>query len=174
MDTWERLFGLDAQLIFDAAITGINILILFWVLAHFLFEPVKNFLQDRQEKVMTDLESAKEQREAAAIQKKEYEEKLTHAQQRAQEILQEAKARAEKKEDELLAEAKEKAERLLRQAHESIVTERAKAEEQMRKQYVEEAAKMALKVLQGNLSQEMQREILKHSLTGMEGFHWKN
>lgn len=170
---WERLFGLDAQLIFDAVITGVNILILFGVLTHFLWKPVTQFLKNRQEKIMEDIGFAREQKETAKNEKEKYEKKLQQAHQEAEEIQKIAKERVEKWEKEEMQKVKEKTEFLLAQAYENIKLERMKVEEQLRKQYVEEAAKMALQILKQNLSMEMQREMLQQSLNGMEAIQWK-
>lgn len=41
----ERLFNLDAQLLFDACIMAIAMFVLFTLLSYFLFEPVRNMLE---------------------------------------------------------------------------------------------------------------------------------
>ena len=50
LETSGRLFGLDYQLLFDAAITAINVFILFLLVSVILFNPVRNMLKKRQEK----------------------------------------------------------------------------------------------------------------------------
>ena len=42
-----RLFGLDPQLLFDAAVTTVNVFILFLLLTFILFNPVRNMLKKR-------------------------------------------------------------------------------------------------------------------------------
>ena len=59
LETSGRLFGLDYQLLFDAAITAINVFILFLLLSVILFNPVRNMLKKRQqvtEKLLTRAE----------------------------------------------------------------------------------------------------------------------
>ena len=46
-----RLFGLDYQLLLDAAITAFNVFILFVLLSYILFNPVRNMLKKRQDKI---------------------------------------------------------------------------------------------------------------------------
>jgi F-type H+-transporting ATPase subunit b len=48
LETSGRLFGLDYQLLFDAAITAINVFILFLLVSVILFNPVRNMLKKRQ------------------------------------------------------------------------------------------------------------------------------
>ena len=65
MNEWERLFGLDAQLIFDALVLAFNIFILFMLLSYILFNPVREFLEKRRQKVADDVEAAKKDRQEA-------------------------------------------------------------------------------------------------------------
>lgn len=54
LETSGRLFGLDYQLLFDAAITAINVFILFLLVSVILFNPVRNMLKKRQDKITSD------------------------------------------------------------------------------------------------------------------------
>ncbi len=49
-----RLFGLDPQLLFDAAVTAVNVFVLFLLLTFILFNPVRNMLKKRQDKITSD------------------------------------------------------------------------------------------------------------------------
>ena len=46
-----RIFGLDAQLLFDILIQGFAVFLLFIFLSYVLIEPVKKILADRQAKM---------------------------------------------------------------------------------------------------------------------------
>ena len=84
LETSGRLFGLDYQLLFDAAITAINVFILFLLLSVILFNPVRNMLKKRQDKITSDRETANQSREEALAMKAEYEEKLKAANKEAE------------------------------------------------------------------------------------------
>ena len=56
----ERLIGFDPQLLADSAITGFAVLFLFFILSYLLFNPAKDMLKKRRERVAGDLDSAKE------------------------------------------------------------------------------------------------------------------
>ena len=86
-----RLFGLDYQLLLDAAITAFNVFILFVLLSYILFNPVRNMLKKRQDKITSDRESAKADKQQAQTLKAEYEEKLKQADKEAEAILSEAR-----------------------------------------------------------------------------------
>lgn len=94
----ERLFGLDAQLLFDAGLLALNMLVLFTALSYFMFNPVKNMLEKRQERITNDRNQAIADKNDAEVLKKEYEDKLKGIQKEAEEILGDARKRALKNE----------------------------------------------------------------------------
>ena len=94
LETSGRLFGLDYQLLFDAAITAINVFILFLLLSVILFNPVRNMLKKRQDKITSDRETANQSKEEALAMKAEYEEKLKAANKEAELILSDARKTA--------------------------------------------------------------------------------
>ena len=56
----ERLIGFDPQLLADSAITGFAVLFLFFILSYLLFNPAKDMLNKRRERVAGDLERENE------------------------------------------------------------------------------------------------------------------
>ena len=60
-----RIFGLDAQLLFDLGIQAIAVFILFFAVGYILINPVRKALEARQEKVKSDLANAAKDREDA-------------------------------------------------------------------------------------------------------------
>ena len=104
-----RLFGLDYQLLLDAAITAFNVFVLFILLSYILFNPVRNMLKKRQDKITSDREGAKADKAKAAELKQEYEEKLKQADKEAEAILSEARKVAMHNEQKIVDEAKEEA-----------------------------------------------------------------
>ena len=53
----ERLFNLDLQLLADSVLTMIAVLVLFFLASYLLFNPVRDFLKKRQEKIQGDITS---------------------------------------------------------------------------------------------------------------------
>ena len=102
----ERLFNLDAQLLFDACVMALSMLVMFTFLSYLLFKPVRKLLEDRKQRVADEQESAKNDRKEAAVYKEEYEQKLKEIDKEAQAILSEARKKAMKTENEIVAEAK--------------------------------------------------------------------
>ena len=115
LETSGRLFGLDYQLLFDAAITAINVFILFLLVSVILFNPVRNMLKKRQDKITSDRETAEKNREDALAMKAEYEEKLKAANKEAELILSDARKTAMHNEQKIIDEAKKKLQELSRE-----------------------------------------------------------
>ena len=67
-ESTQYLFGLDPQLLIDAALLAVNIFILFIILSYLLINPVNELLAKRQEKITNDRESAaKDKKDAAEL-----------------------------------------------------------------------------------------------------------
>ena len=97
----HRIFNLDPQLLQDAIILAVNIFILFLLGSYLLFNPVRNLLQKRQEKVEADIEDAKKNKEEAEVLKAQYDEQLKNADKAADQILADARKKALAREEEM-------------------------------------------------------------------------
>ena len=58
---WKRIFGLDAQVLFDTCITLVSMLVLFALLSYFLFNPARALINKRKELVANDMETARKE-----------------------------------------------------------------------------------------------------------------
>ena len=108
-----RLFGLDPQLLFDAAVTAVNVFVLFLLLTFILFNPVRNMLKKRQDKITSDRENAENDKKEASALKAEYEAKLKDAHKEAEQILSDARKTAMHNETKIIDEAKAEAARIV-------------------------------------------------------------
>ena len=103
----SRLFDLDFQLLADATLMIIAMFFLFMFASHFLFNPVRKMLKDRQDKIQGELEQAAADCKSAEETKALYEAKLANADKEAEEILEDARKRGKDNEARIVAEAKE-------------------------------------------------------------------
>ena len=113
----DRLFTLDAQFLFDAVVLALSMLVLFTLLSYLLFNPVRDLLEKRKQRVVDDQETAKREKQEAIAYKEEYEQKLKEVDKEAEAILSEARKRAKQNESKIVAEAKEEAARILAHAN---------------------------------------------------------
>ena len=111
-----RLFDLDLQLIADSVLMIIAVFSLFLIASHFLFNPVREMMEKRQERIKNELDTAASDMENAKALKEEYEAKLKEVDKEAEEILAEARKKALANENKIVADAKEEAARILERA----------------------------------------------------------
>ena len=116
----ERLFTLDAQFLFDAIVLALSMLVLFTLLSYLLFNPVRDLLEKRKQRVADDQETAKRERQVATAFKEEYDQKLKEVDKEAEAILTEARKRAKQNEAKIVAEAKEEAALIIARANAEI------------------------------------------------------
>ena len=94
----------------------LNLVILFLIIKKFLYQPVKNVLKSRQDKIDEKNNKADEYLSQAEQSKTELEAKLNDAENQADEILNEATVNAIRRKEKIIAEAREEADAIIRQA----------------------------------------------------------
>lgn len=168
----ERLFNLDAQLLFDAVVMGLSMYVLFTLLSYLLFDPVRKLLADRQQRVADEQESAKQERAAAIGYKEEYELKLKEVDKEAQVILSEARKKAMKQEAKIIADAKEEAARIIERANVEIELEKKRALDDMKQEMITIASMMAGKVVAASIDTSIQESLVDETLKEMGDQTW--
>lgn len=167
-----RIFGLDIQLGFDVIFEAIAILIMFVLLSYLLFEPVRKILEDRKKKVAGQLDQAQKDQEEAARLRAEYEGKIKNIEKEADEILTQARKEALKREEEIVQEAKEEAARRIARADHEIELQKAKVQDQMKKEMVQVAVMMAGKIIAEKITEEEQDSLVDATLKEMGDQTW--
>lgn len=169
-----RLFGLDYQLLFDASITAINVFILFILLSFILFNPVRNMLKKRQDKITSDRENAEADKKEALAMKQEYEAKLKAANKEAEGILSDARKVAKHNEEKIVADAKQEAARIIARANTEAELEKQKAADEVKRQIIAVARLMASKVVAESISEADSQALIEQTLNEMGENTWRN
>lgn len=170
----DRLIGFDPQLLADAAIVGVNVLILFAILTYLLFDPVRKVLNDRRERIAAELQDAASKEEKANAMKAEYEFKLKDINKEADRILEDARKKAKIKEEEILSNAREEAERIIDRANKQIEMEKKKAMDDMKQEMVGLAAIIAQKAITSSMNVDVQASLVDETLKEMGEGIWQN
>ncbi len=168
----ERLFNIDAQLLFDAVVMGISMFVMFTLLSYLLFDPVRKLLEDRRQRVADEQETAKQQKAEAIEYKEEYEKKLKEIDKEAQVILSEARKKAMKQEAKIIAEAKEEAARIMERASAEIELEKRRALDDMKQEMITIASMMAGKVVAASIDTKIQESLVDETLKEMGDQTW--
>lgn len=167
-----RLFDLDLQLISDAVLSIIAVVTLFLFASHFLFNPVRNMLQARQDKIKGELDNAAKDMADARELKAEYEAKLKDIDKEAENILSEARKKALANENRIVAQAKEEAARIVERANAEAELEKKKAADEVKREMVVLASLMAGKVVSAAIDTTVQDSLIDETLSEMGDSTW--
>lgn len=159
-----RLFDLDLQLLADSVLMMIAIFVLFLFASYFLFNPAREFLKKRQDKIKGELESAAQDMEDAQALKAEYEGKLKNIEKEADEILSEARKKALANENKIVTQAREEAARIIERAKVEAELEKQKAADDVKREMVVLASIMAGKVVKASIDTNVQENLINETL----------
>ena len=157
----ERLFDLDLQLLADATLTAISVFVLFLLASYLLFNPARELLKKRQDKIKDDIDTANRDKEDAAALKADYDAKIKDIQKESEEILSEARKKAKANEAQIIAEAKEEANRIIKNAENEALLEKQRAYDEMKQEMISIASLMAGKVVAQSIDTTIQESLIE-------------
>ena len=167
-----RLFDLDLQLIADSVLMIIAVFSLFLIASHFLFNPVRDMMQKRQERIKNELDTAAADMESARALKEQYEAKLKDIDKEAEAILAEARKKALANESKIVADAKEEAARIIERAGVEAELEKKKAADEVKREMVVLASMMAGKVVSAAIDTTVQDSLIEETLKEIGDSTW--
>ncbi|HEY8464693.1 MAG TPA: F0F1 ATP synthase subunit B [Bacillota bacterium] len=139
----------------------INFIILLVILIRLLYRPVQGILEQRRQKIISELEQAKQAEEDAQRLRHQAQIVLEEAHVEAYETVEKAKNEAEHFRDQLISEARAEVERL----RQRFKGELARSQQAMQNQLKEEAVDLALsavtKILGNKMSKELNDELIR-------------
>ncbi len=173
-ETYERMFGIDWQLLADSTLTIIAVFVLFAIMSYFLFNPARKMLTDRQARIKGELDDAKANMDEANRLRKEYEAKLAGINKEAESILSEARKKALASENRIVAEAKEEAARIMERARMEAELEKKKVSDEVKTEIISVASLMAGKVVAASIDTTVQNQLIDETLKEMGKDTWLN
>ena len=168
----DYIFGLDPQLLVDSAITILAMFFVFLLLSYLLFNPARNLMENRQEGIREQMETAAREKQDAIQFKAEYDEKIKNVQKETDEILSEARKKALKKESVMLEEAREEAAQIVARANREVELEKSKVKDEMKQEIINVATAMAGKIVASSLDESKQSQLLADTLEEMGDETW--
>lgn len=143
----------------------LNLVILFLIIKKFLYQPVKNVLKSRQDKIDEQNNKASEYLSDAERTKTELEAKLNDAENQADNILNEATVNAQRRKDKILSEARDEAESIIRQAKTNAELEMKKAESEIKTQIVDVSFELSKKIIEREIKEEDHHKLIDSFIT---------
>lgn len=173
-ETLSRMFDLDWQLVADSCLMLVAIFVLFFALSYLLFNPAREMLNARKEKIRGELLTAEQNLEESKALREEYEKKLKEIDKEAEGILSDARRRALDNESKIVAEAKDEANRIKDRAHVEAELEKQKLSDEVKQEIISVASLMAGKVVAASIDTTVQEQLLNDTLKEMGDDTWLN
>lgn len=170
----ERLFNLDAQLLHDALLLAISIFVMFALMSYLLFNPARDMLKKRADKVKDNIDSAEKAKADAEALRAEYESKLRDVQKEADAILSDARKKALENEAKIVEHAKEEAAGIIARAQKQAELEMKKAEDDIKKEIITVASLIAGKVVSENIDMNIQDSLIEDTLKEIGEQTWQS
>ena len=169
-----RLFNLDPQLLHDAVLLAIAVFVMFLFLSYMLFNPAREMLKKRQDKVKNDIDSAEKSREDAAKLKEEYENRLREIHKEEDAILSAARQKALENETKIIDQAKAEAANSIERANHQAELEMKKAQDEIKKEIITVASMVAGKAVSEKLDIEIQDSLIDDTLKEIGEKTWQS
>ena len=146
---------------------------MFTFLSYLLFNPARDFLKKRQDKIKNDLDTAAADKADARKLKEDYNAKIQNINAEAEEILAQARQKALDNEAKIIAEAKEEAARILSRANAQVELERKATADDMKKEMIALASLMAEKAVAGAVDAKVQDTMVESTLKEIGEDTWR-
>jgi F-type H+-transporting ATPase subunit b len=141
-----------------AQVTGF---VLLWIiLARYLFRPILALLNAREEEIKLSYENAETERAKAEEFREEYEKRLAGIEAEARARIQSAVREAEAARDQIVSEARGRSEDILRRGAEELAREREKTLAQIRTEVVDISLAAAGKIIGESMDDQKHRKLV--------------
>ncbi len=170
MELYAGLIEFNWTLVF----IWLTVITLYFIMKHFFFEKVHNFMVARENTVRESFENAEQVNALAAEKMESYEKKIANLENEGREIIRVAKVKADERADSIIDEANEKVQAMLQKAQDEIEREKIRAIAEMRDQIAAMAIYAAEKIIEQKLDMAGQDEILSGILDEAGRVTWQN
>lgn len=170
----DYLFGLDTQLLADTILLAIAIFILFILLSYLLFNPARDLLEKRRQKIREDIDSAQKDKADANLLREEYECRIKEIRKEEEAILSEARKKAKQNGERIVEEAREEANRMIIRASQEAELEKRRVADDMKKEMIQIASLMAGKVVSASIDTTIHEVLIDETLKEMGDSTWQS
>lgn len=158
---------------FTILATLINTLLLFLILKHFLYNPVKKMLDARKNEVEGTYKAADDANAQASKLKTEYEKQMETAKEQAGDIVKNATRKANERAEEIVSDAGLKANALMQRAEAEIDMEKKKAMSEIKDQITDIAFMAAEHVVKKELDDEADEKLIESFIENAGDIQWR-
>ncbi|MDT2815598.1 F0F1 ATP synthase subunit B [Vagococcus carniphilus] len=142
----------------------VSFLVLLLALKKFAWGPVVDMMQQREDKIASDIDNAENSKIEADKLEKQKQLELKQSRTEAQNIIAQAKDTAENNAHAILVDAQEHATRIKKQAQEDLRIERERMIDEAKKEVADLSVEIASKILKKELSASTHQELIQSSI----------
>ena len=168
------VFNLDSNTLFAIVFNLINVGVLAWVMAKFMYKPVQEFMRKRTERIQNQFHRARTEMDTAEALTAEYERKLSGIQRERDAILDEARKNAAETGRQLIAEAKKEADLMRARAAANIELEKERVQAEMRLAIIEVSAAMTAKFMARAIDKSVHDKLFDETMAELEDVVWRS
>lgn len=148
--------------------SAVSFVILLAILYKYGLPPILELLEEREQRIKTDLERAEQARKEAEARLADYERRLKQAQAEAQTILEEARLQAQRQAEESQKRTEQQATAMIRDAQEEMARERGRLRDELRAETVGLVMAVAEQILARRLTAEDDRRLIDEALAAAQ------
>jgi F-type H+-transporting ATPase subunit b len=152
----------------------LNTIVLYFFLKKLLFEPVTNFMENRENEIESQIADAQTMEEEANELKEKYESKLDGVKDEGRKIIKEARQKGDKKASEIVSNARDEAKEIRLKNQKELEREKTKAINELKDEISSLAILAASKVVQKDLSKEDHENLIKDFIDEVGDAKWQN
>ena len=143
-------------------------LITFWILKRYAFKPLLKMMEDRRERIRTDLDQAAQTRATTQKLEAEYVERIKNIETEARQKIQEAVSAGRRVAAEIKEQAHTDARGIIEKAKADLVRDIATARVQLKEDIVAMTLATTQKLLRESLDEERQRKLISEFIDQVE------
>ena len=147
----------------NMVLVWISVIILYFILKHFLHKPIKEFLKKREDLVLGNIAKAEADREEAAALKAEYESRLEAAQAEGAAIVEDYRERGEAMYAKLVRESEAEAKLIIDRGQRELEQRQSQAMAHLESEAGDLAVQLARKILQEKMARPGAQDTLVDS-----------
>lgn len=146
----------------------INFFLLLFILKKVAYKPLLTMMEERRNRIKSDLEKAEADKLSALNLKAEYEKQMSEVRTEAQNILAKANKMANDTKEEILAQARAEQERLITSAREQIKREQQKAMADIRKDIAGLVMLATTQIIGKNMTDKIDNSVIENVLNSVD------
>jgi len=142
----------------------ISFLILLFLLKKFMWRPFLKIIDDRRDKISSELKEIEDARYEVVRLKKDYEDKISDIDKAAKARIEDAIAEGKRIADEIREDAEKRSERIITNAGEMVRGELMKAKEELKETIVDLSVKVSEKIIEEKISEAEDKKMIEDFL----------